>query len=259
MNSVPFATLFGRQESSRRLNRGWLLSAVLHAGLLALLVYQGQRLAAEAARMPGEGPGLGGGGGGGWGRAFAVFSAPASAAVEAPAPPAPEPEPRALEVPQNVVPLPEPSPDSLKAAAAAQHEPAAAPVSGQGTGAGTGTGPGAGPGSGGGAGGGSGGGIGSGVGPDSGGAGGRIFPPQPRGIILTPAGAPRELRGVQLTVTFTISERGEVLDVEVTPPIRDRGYRNEFLERMRRYTFSPARALDGRPLRATYEVLVTVL
>ena len=63
---------------------------------------------------------------------------------------------------------------------------------------------------------------------------------------------------MRLTVRFEISERGEVLNVEVDPPIRDRGYRNEFMERMRRYTFTPAYTVDGRPVRAVFPVLITL-
>jgi hypothetical protein len=85
-----------------------------------------------------------------------------------------------------------------------------------------------------------------------------VFPPQPQGIILPPPGRPSSLAGVRLVVTFTISERGEVLDVDVEPPIRDRGYRNEFLDRMRRYVFTPAYTLDGRPVRAIFPVTITL-
>ena len=81
---------------------------------------------------------------------------------------------------------------------------------GAGPGQGEGSGTGGGPGSGSGTGGGVGSGRGTGVGSDSGGTG-RVFPPQPQGIILPPTGAPANLRGVRLTVRFEISERGEVL------------------------------------------------
>lgn len=258
MELVPFATLFGRQAPSRRLNRGWLLSAGLHLSLVVLVLWESHRLAVLAAAAPGEGPGLGGGGGGGWGRAVAVFATPAAEAASAP--PTPEPEPAALAVPQQVTPLPDSviSPDTAARVTAEALQPAPAPAAGEGAGAGTGAGGGTGPGSGGGSSGGSGGGVGSGVGADSGGAGGRIIPPQLQGMLLPPPGAPRELRGVLITITFTVSERGEVLDVSVSPPIRDRGYRNEFLERMRRYRFTPARTLDGRAVRAEMPVQIVL-
>ncbi len=254
---VPLATPFGRQIQTRRSVREWLLSAVLHLIAIAALVWQGQRAAAQLARAAGEGPGLGGGGGGGgWSRALAVFTVPAAQA--APPPPVETP---VFVVPSVVEPLPEVKPDSTPTPPLppAPTEPAPQAVGASATGAGAGQGPGAGPGSAGGTGGGTGGGVGSVVGPDSGGAGGRIFPPQPQGIILPPMPSPRSLRGTRVTVTFTIGERGEVLDVAVEPAIQDRGYRNQFLERMRRYTFTPGYdRLGGRPVRAAIPITITL-
>jgi hypothetical protein len=59
-------------------------------------------------------------------------------------------------------------------------------------------------------------------------------------------------------VTFYVSERGVVDNVEVDPPIRDRGYRDDFMERMRRYTFTPAYTRDGRPVPAQFPVRITL-
>lgn len=253
---VPLATPFGRQVRTQRFALETVLSAVVHLVALSIIIWLGHR-AIVAERAAGEGPGAGGGGGGGWGRAIAVFSTPAVEVAATP-PEVEQIETAALEIPTVVEPLPEPTPDSVPPAA-----PAAAPAeqpaaSGEGAGAGPGTGAGAGPGSGGGSGGGTGGGTGSGVGPDSGGAGGRVFPPQPQGIILPPSPSPRSLRGRRVTVVFTVGERGEVIDVEVEPPIEDRGYRNQFMERMRRYTFTPGYTPGGRPVRAEYPIAITL-
>jgi hypothetical protein len=68
-------------------------------------------------------------------------------------------------------------------------------------------------------------------------------------------GRPGALRGRPLTVHFDVSERGRVLNVETEPEIRDRGYRNVFMERMRGYTFAPA-TLDGRPVRARFTITI---
>ncbi len=254
---VPLATPFGRRIQTRRSVREWFLSAVLHLLAIAALVWQGQRAAAHLARAAGEGPGPGGGGGGGWSRALAVFTVPAAQA--APPPPVETP---AFSVPTVVEPLPEVQPDSTPTPPpppAPAADPTSQSAGASAAGAGAGQGPGAGPGAGGGTGGGTGGGVGSGVGPDSGGAGGRIFPPQPQGIILPPMPSPRSLRGTRVTVTFTIGERGEVLDVAVEPPIQDRGYRNQFLERMRRYTFTPGYdRLGGQPVRAAIPITITL-
>jgi protein TonB len=243
---IPLATPFGRQVGARGGVRGPLLSVVAHLGLIAALIWSGER-AMDALRNPGDGAGKGGGGGGGGNRAFAVLL-PAAAAAQVPELPVPEPD--QLVVPKTIEPLPVDTVPPSTATASAD-APAASP------GEGTGKGPGSGTGTGGGTGSGTGTGVGSGVGPDSGGSG-RIFPPQPQGIILPPGGAPGNLRGVRLTVRFDIGSNGSVLGVEVEPAIRDRGYRNEFMERMRRYTFTAAYGPDGRTVRAIYQMEVVV-
>jgi protein TonB len=251
---APLATPFGRQVQPPGFTREWLLSAGVHLALIALVALLGHR-AIVAERAAGEGAGAGGGGGGGWGRALAVFHTPVP---EAPAPP-PIREVETLALPIEAPTLePVLQQDTTPSPAAAAEVEAPSPASGDGLGAGAGAGPGAGPGSGGGSGAGSGGGVGSGIGPDSGGAGGRIHPPQAHGMILPPLPSPRALRGRRVTVTFTIGERGEVLAVRVEPPIEDRGYRAQFLERMRGYTFTPGYTPGGRPVRAEYPITITL-
>jgi len=63
---------------------------------------------------------------------------------------------------------------------------------------------------------------------------------------------------VRVVVTFFISERGEVVRVETDPLIRDRGYRNEFLDRMRRYTFTPGMTRDGHPVASQISITITL-
>jgi hypothetical protein len=249
LERVPFARPFGRQVRGTGAARGTLLSAVLHLALIALFVWAGRRQFLDASRAPGPDLGLGGGGGGRGIRGLAVFTASAMGASPTPPPPPVQQPP--LTVPQQVQPLPETPP-------AAPAVPTPQPAAGPGEGAGQGAG--AGPGSGTGTGGGVGGGVGTGVGNDSGpgGGGGRIFPPQLQGLIIPPPGVPRELRGTRIVVTFRISERGEVVDVTTDPVIRDRGWRNEFLDRMRRYTFSPAYLPGGHPVAAEYPITITL-
>lgn len=234
---IPLATPIIRQRVTPW---GHALSFVVHALVLAGAVWAAQK-GAEALQSPGEGEGSGGGGGGS--RVFAVLLPQRAAAT-----PPPQPDPAALTVPVTVKPL-----DSIIPPAAADSAPSAAPPStGEGAGAGKGEGPGTGPGSGGGTGGGSGGGVGA----DSGGGGGRVFPPQLQGMLIPPMeNRPGNLRGVQLLVQFEIDERGQVLDVTTDPEIRDRGYRNRFMDQMRRYTFTPAR-LDGRAVRGRFEARI---
>ncbi|HXY18557.1 MAG TPA: hypothetical protein VEH83_01030, partial [Gemmatimonadales bacterium] len=135
--------------------------------------------------------------------------------------------------------------------------PVLAGAQGAGPGEGAGKGPGAGPGAGGGSGGGTGGGVGPGTGPDSGG-GGTVRPPNPTGIILPPTHPPSELRGTRITVVFEISATGEVTHVALDPNPRDHRFANEFLERLRRYTFSPAVTLDGQPVPGLFRITFTL-
>jgi hypothetical protein len=114
-----------------------------------------------------------------------------------------------------------------------------------------------GPGGGSGTGGGTGSGVGSGAGPDSGG-GGRLYPPQPQGIIMPPPDRPASVRGMTVTVLFEISARGDVMRVSLDPMPRDRKFAEAFIERLRRYTFTPAYTLDGHPVAAVLPIRFTL-
>jgi len=231
-----------------------MLSAVLHAVIIALLLWKTGQQFVDANRGLGPELGRGGGGGGGGARAVAMFAIPGAAAAPQ-APPVATPQPPPVVVPQ-VTPttIPEPVPVAQPTPVAA-----AAPMPGPGDGAGAGTG--TGPGSGSGTGGGSGSGTGTGVGNDSGpgGGGGTVFPPSLQGILIPPTdGKPRELRGVRIVVTFRISESGEVVSVVTDPQIRDRGYRNEFLDRMKHYAFTPAFTRDGHAIASEISITITL-
>jgi hypothetical protein len=228
-----------------------MLSALLHAVVIALLLWKTGEQFVDANRGLGADLGRGGGGGGG-ARTVAMFAVPGAAAAQE-APPALTPAPPPITVPQEMpTSIPEPTAQPTAAPVVA-----AAPGPGEGAGAGTGTGPGTGTGSG--TGGGSGGGVGTGTGNDSGpgGGGGTVFPPSPVGILIPPTeGKPRELHGVVIRVTFRISERGEVVSVVTDPQIRDRSYRNEFLDRMKHYTFTPARTRDGQAVASEIPIYI---
>jgi hypothetical protein len=47
-------------------------------------------------------------------------------------------------------------------------------------------------------------------------------------------------------VRFWVTAQGKVTRVEVTPPIKDAGYRREFTKQMMGYIFNPAMTPDGR-------------
>ena len=237
---VPFAEPLGRQLRPTGTTRGTVLSALVHAAVIGGLLWAaGRQHFIDANRGPGDDLGRGGGGGGGGVRAVAVFARLAGAPAPPPVtPPVVQEVTVPAETPTEIPPPVEKPPEEVVAA-----PPAPPTGAGEGTGAGTGVGPGSGTGTGGGIGSG----VGTGFGNDSGpgGGGGTVIPPQLQGMIIPPPDRPRELRGTKVKVTFRINERGEVVDVSVDPPIRDRGYRNEFMDRMRRYTFTPAYTRDG--------------
>jgi hypothetical protein len=240
---VPLATPFGRQTRERGKLRGLGLSAVAHVALLALVLW-GQHRMIEAGLMPGLGPNKPGGGGGG-GAVVVLFvqppAAPAAPAVETPqlqvvtTPAVQPPE----EVPVQM------SPDEIRSLLQA-----ATPGNGLGAGPGSGTG----------SGGGSGAGTGPGTGADSGagGAGGNVFPPRLDGFIIPPVDRPASVRGATFRVRLEVSARGEVLDVTIDPPIRDRHYRDEFLDRLRHCTFTPAHTRDGHAVPGVLEIRITL-
>jgi hypothetical protein len=74
--------------------------------------------------------------------------------------------------------------------------------------------------------------------------------------MLLPPDAPESVKGREFRVRFWIDERGRVTDVEVEPRIEDASYRKKFMDKMRQFTFHPARSLDGTPVAAHYDVVI---
>jgi protein TonB len=248
MRQIPLATPFGRLARERGATRGVILSAAVHAALALAIFWGGSRLMV-ADRMPGAGRGRGGGGGGGGNRTLLLFVPPSQPA--GPTLPAPPPlvMPKTQPIPLPEMPAPVLSPPTVSA-----EQLLAMLGAGQGAGRGSGIGPGGGSGTGGG----SGSGTGPGVGPDSGGGGGRVYPPQPQGIIMPPPDRPASVRGTTVTARFEISARGDVMRVSLHPMPRDRRFAAALLDRLKRYTFTPAYALDGRPVAAAFEIQITL-
>ena len=214
-----------------------VLSFLAHLTIAVLVLWRGAALF-EAGGGGGTGPR--GGGGGGGRPAISWFTLPATSTPQThDVPPAP-----AVTVPTAAVPVPEPVKlDVPPPAPVVVTAPAAV-----GTGEGTSGGPGEGPGTGGGIGSGTGPGTGVDSGSGSGGGKGDIFPPSPKWAIFPPNGAPSGVRGKRHEVRFWVTAGGQVTRVEVTPPIKDRGYAREFNERMMGYLFNPATTRDGRPV-----------
>jgi hypothetical protein len=159
----------------------------------------------------------------------------------------------AVSVPTLAVPLP----DAVKIDIPSVATVAAMPPAALGTGAGMTGGAGQGPGTGGGKGTGTGLGTGADSGSGSGGHASDIFPASPRWAITPPGGAPREARG-RHEVRFWVTVDGRVSRVEVTPPIRDAGYRREFEQRMMGFLFNPATTRDGRRVDSITIVTITL-
>jgi len=184
----------------------------------------------------GGGTGPRGGGGGGGRPAVSWFALPTTSSPQLRT----TPQAQAVTVPTVATPVTEPVKIDLPPPTVAITPPVAV-----GTGDGTAGGPGKGPGTGGGSGTGTGTGTGSDAGPGSGGKASDIFAATPRWAIMVPPGAPREARG-RHEVRFWVTADGRVTKIEVTPPIKDSGYRREFTERMMGYLFNPATTRDGR-------------
>lgn len=218
----------------RRQGRAAALSFVAHLTIAVLVLWRGAALFESGG---GGGSGPRGGGGGGGRPAISWFTLPSTSTPEThelPAAPA-------VTVPTAALAVPDPVKLDVPPPSIALNPPAAV-----GTGAGMSGGPGQGPGTGGGVGAGTGTGVGVDSGSGSGGGKGDIIPASPRWTIFPPPGAPREARGRRHEVRFWVTGEGRVTRVEVTPPIKDRGYAREFTERMMGYLFNPATTRDGR-------------
>lgn len=255
----------GRNKKEGRPSAGGTAVAVLVHAVVVLLLFFGYRqtvlLAGEGSRQDRPVGREAGGGGGGGGEQVSYYDLPQP---PPPPPPPSQPEPDAL-VPPVVPPPPVPVPPAeTKPAAPAPAPPVpapAAPASGPGTGPGTG--PGQGPGSGGGTGGGSGGGTGTGVGtgsgPGTGGGGGSRTTLPETDLLLIPPSRPRGMASRDVVLRLTVSERGDVTDVEVLTPTGNRGYDESLKRTARDWKFRPARELaTNRPVAAQTDITLTI-
>ncbi len=243
-------------HGSRRYG-GLAASLVLHALLIVLLVFQGERLWSRtpAAGDPTLAPGATAGGGGG--RRVAYITLPSIPRVESPpkfAVTVPVP-------PQKAVPTPQTEPTPVERLIPEPADTAAVAVAGD-TAARTDnpTGPGEaeGAGSGNTAGIGGGAGAGGGTGPGGGGGGGTLRPPEPRDMAFPFDAPPKELRGVSLSVTFWVRADGRVERYLVEPEIKDRNYAKKFDEVMRAFRFTPALAPNGTHVAGTTRISFTL-
>jgi protein TonB len=232
---------------------GVVASAVFHLLLVTVLFLFVRH---DVARVLGAGdsllaPGGGGGGGGGGGRvAYISLPAPAATArvpitVE---PSATTPPPvQVTATPAAVLPTPVAQSTTVPETAASVPADSLA-------GAGAGLGPGAGGGAGGGTGGGIGPGTGGGIGPgEGGGVGGTGRPARLRQEVFPETkDAPRELRGLEIRVLFSIDAEGVPQRVQFDPPIRAGKFADKLKQTMLSFRFHPAIGPDGRPTASTF-------
>ncbi len=242
--SRPVFDSYALPRPQRREGPAAALSLVVHVAIALLVLWRGAALF-EGGGGGGAGPR---GGGGGAGRpAVSWFALPTPSSPQAEAlPPAP-----AVTVP-TVAPVTARVKIDRPAPTLVLMTPPAAVV---GTGDGTTGGTGQGPGSAGGTGTGSGTGTGADAGPGSGGGASDIFGPTPLLVPNVPAGAPPEEKKKH-EVRFWIRADGRVTRIEVSPPIRDPGYRRLFMDTMWNFVFSPAKTRDGRPIDYQYSIVV---
>ena len=233
--SRPVFDSYSLPLPQRREGPAAALSFLVHVAIAILVLWRGAALFASGG---GGGTGPRGGGGGGGRPAVSWLALPTLSSPQAET--VPQAPPPAVTVPTVAAPVVEPVKIDLPPPTVASTPSVAVGTSDATTG-----GPGQGPGSGGGKGTGAGTGTGADAGAGSGGKASDISAATPRWAIMAPPGAPREARG-RHEVRFWVTADGRVTRVEVTPPIKDSGYRREFTERMMGYLFNPAMTRDGR-------------
>src|SRR5438552_50707 len=212
----PLFDSYSLPVQRRRQGPAAALSFAAHLAIAILVLWRGAELF-EGGGGGGTGP-RGGGGGGRPAVSWFALPTPSSPVAEA-IPPAP-----AVTVPTVAAPVTEPVklelPPPAPTGAVAPPPPHSTAAVGPGVGADSGSG--------------------------SGGAASDIFAATPLWAISPPPGAPRDAHGKRHEVRFWVTAEGRVTRVEVTPPIKDSGYRREFTERMMGYLFKPATTRDGR-------------
>jgi len=85
-----------------------------------------------------------------------------------------------------------------------------------------------------------------------------VFPPQARYSILPPLPKPSAVRGKTFRVHFWVDAAGRVTRVDVSPPMPDGEYREEFIRLMYQYTFTPALRADGTPVPGETVLTITL-
>jgi protein TonB len=231
---------------------GSLTSALVHLGIVILLLTPLAMLGEIREIEQGAGgPGPAGGGGGG-NRGTGSLRAELLRFVRVAPAEAPTPVPPKVVTPPLPKPvLPEPKAQTLPE----MKIPELTMITGTGGGTGTDLTAGTGPGSGGGVGTGIGTGQGSAVGPGTGGGNQANYPPTPTEIFIPPLPVPGAVKGHHLIAEFDVDASGKVLGVTFNET-RDGGYNRRLREVLRGFRFRPGTRPDGTPIRMKAQVVV---
>ena len=229
-----------------------IISALVHLGLLVLLIVPFVADPPIVEREQGAGgPGPAGGGGGG-NRGTGALQRELLRFVQVQPAPPPTPTPTPI-VPVKPPPPPvEPVLEPVKPVELPKVAEATLPV-GVGGGTGSDTAGGTGSGTGGGVGTGVGTGRGSGVGAGTGGGTQENYPPSLIDLFIPPTPVPRSVSGARVVAEFDVDEKGKVLSVNFTQT-RDRGYNRKLTELFKEFRFRPGTPPDGRAIRMKAQV-----
>jgi protein TonB len=255
----------GKEDRKKSAAVSFLLHALILVLVLKPVIDHDQQVIEKDLRAGGPGPAGGGGGGrrgtGGVQERVAyvrAMPAPTPQVVVPPAEVLPVPPPVVVPPVEQVKPLPPidlPKMD-VKVAPAQISVPAASMVTGVGGGSGRDGSIGDGPGRGGGVGSGVGTGRGSAVGPGTGGGGTlQYYPPSPIELFIPPLPMPSRVRGFHLVAEFDVDSTGRVVGRVKFNETRDGDYNKKLREVLQSFRFRPATTLDGRPIRAPYQIV----
>jgi protein TonB len=232
-------------------------SFLLHALLLAIVLWPASNELFDLDQEGAGGPGPAGGGGGGMGGTGGITNNPERLQyyIIAPqpviAPPVEEEKPEEV-----VVPPPEPTPPEVVAVPDTVKSSAvdlASNTAGVGGGSGSDGTAGTGPGTGGGVGSGDGPGRGSGVGPGTGGGMGTVYPATPTTVVILPIPVPSRVKPYELVAQFEVDSLGRSRLLRWTQS-RDDGYNRKVEASLKGYKFRPAVTLDGVTVVDTVEI-----
>jgi protein TonB len=228
---------------------GSVVSALVHLGIVVLLLSPLAMLGDVRERELGGGGAGPAGGGGGGNRGTGGLRAELLRFIQTAPPPAPSVTPKVALQPPPTPPLPKPQ--SLLE----MKIPEPTMMAGTGGGAGTDLSAGTGPGSGGGTGTGIGTGQGSAVGPGTGGGNLANHEPTPTEIFMPPLPVPGPVKGHRLIAEFDVDATGKVLAVAFNET-RDGGYNRRLREVLRGFRFRPGTRPDGTPIRMKTQIVV---